>query len=134
MWASAAEASRSSPAPAIRQALLRPRIDHNWIHDFTGARHAGAHEAIQIGQCLAHTDCSVQALVENNLIEGIDQVHSVISVKSSDNVIRNNTVLGSAGGIVNRHGERNLYEANWIEGARGCGSVTRTTVIGNKIK
>lgn len=122
------------PSPGNPEALLRPRIDHNWIHDFTGTRNVGTHSAIQIGQCLAHTDCSVQAIVEHNLIEGIDQVHSVISVKSSDNVIRANTVLDSAGGIVNRHGERNLYEANWIEGARGMWiRDADNQVIGNTI-
>jgi hypothetical protein len=122
------------PNPGKSQTLQRPRIDHNWIHDFTGIRHQGTHEAIQIGQCRAHSDCSVQALVENNLIEGIDQVHSVISVKSSDNVIRANTILDSAGGVVNRHGERNTYEANWIEGARGMWIRDEDNlVIGNKL-
>ena len=37
--------------------LLRPKIDHNWIHSFSGSRNDGdAHEAIQVGQTLTHTD------------------------------------------------------------------------------
>jgi hypothetical protein len=123
------------PIPGKSEALQRPRIDHNWLHDFVGQRASiGTHAPIQIGQCLAQTDCSVQALVEYNLIERVDQAHSIISVKSSDNVIRANTVLDSAGGIVNRHGERNLYEANWIEGSRGMWIRDEdNTAIGNKI-
>jgi hypothetical protein len=124
------------PSTANPQALLQPRIDHNWLHDFAGTRHdLESHAAIQVGQTLTHSDIAIGAIVEANLMERIYQCHSVISVKSSDNVIRNNTLLGSAGGIVNRHGERNLYEANWIEGARGMWIRDEDNVlIGNKIK
>ena len=115
--------------------LLRPKIDHNWIHSFSGSRTDGdAHEAIQLGQTLTHTDVPLGAVVEANLIEDVDQVHSVISVKSSGNVIRGNTLLDCSGGLVMRHGERNLIEANWVERSRGIWIRDQdNTVAGNRV-
>ncbi|MDK0523720.1 polysaccharide lyase 6 family protein [Streptomyces sp. ML-6] len=56
------------------------------------------------------------AVVEYNLFERADGDPEAISVKSSDNTIRYNTIRDSHGGIVLRHGNRNRVEGNYLIG------------------
>lgn len=107
------------PDPRNPEALQRPRIDHNYIRDFVGERNGESYAGIKVGETLTHSDISVKAIVEYNLVSNLDLVHSAVSIKSSDNVIRYNTLLDSKGGIVNRHGERNRLEGNWVENSLG---------------
>ena len=82
------------PDPARPDALLRPRIDHHWLHDWAGEPGANVHEPIQIGQTLAHTDIPVGAIVERNLLERVSVDSEAISIKCSDNIVRGNTLTG----------------------------------------
>ncbi len=54
------------------------------------------------------------AIVEFNLFERANGDPEAISVKSSGNVIRHNTIRDSLGGIVLRHGNANRVEGNFI--------------------
>ncbi|MFI5806100.1 chondroitinase-B domain-containing protein [Streptomyces sp. NPDC051561] len=55
-----------------------------------------------------------KAKVEYNLFERCDGDPEAISVKSSANTVRYNTVRDSLGGIVLRHGNRNRVEGNYL--------------------
>ena len=49
-------------------------------------------------------------------------------------MIRFNTLLDSAAGLVNRHGEGNQFVANWLENSRGMTFLDRGgQAIGNKL-
>jgi poly(beta-D-mannuronate) lyase len=54
------------------------------------------------------------AIVEQNLFERANGDPEAISVKSSANTIRDNTIRNSVGGIVLRHGNRSRVEGNFI--------------------
>lgn len=54
------------------------------------------------------------AVVEFNLFEHADGDPEAISVKSSGNTIRHNTIRDSLGGIVLRHGNHNRVEGNYL--------------------
>lgn len=96
-----------------------PLIDHNWLHDFPGRQGENVHEGIQIGQTWNHSDIPVRAVVEHNLLERVSIDDEAISIKSSENIIRFNTLLECRGDLSNRHGERNQYVANWLERSLG---------------
>src|SRR5206468_12735705 len=61
---------------------------------------------------------SARALVEFNLFERCNGDSETISIKSSDDVIRYNTLRNSNGSIVLRHGNRNRVEGNVMLGGR----------------
>ncbi|MFJ4877167.1 polysaccharide lyase 6 family protein [Streptomyces sp. NPDC088745] len=58
------------------------------------------------------------AVVEYNLFERCDGDPEAISVKSSGNTVRHNTVRDSLGGIVLRHGNRNRVDGNYLIGGK----------------
>nr|WP_308367836.1 polysaccharide lyase 6 family protein [Streptomyces sp. ISL-36] len=64
------------------------------------------------GRALSGAD----ALVEYNLFERCDGDPETISVKSSDNTVRYNTIRDSRGGIVLRHGNRSTVDGNYLLG------------------
>ena len=55
--------------------------------------------------------------IENNLFQNADgEGIEIISLKSSRNLVRNNTVLASCGGFVSRRGGYNIFNSNIILG------------------
>ncbi|GAA3100222.1 chondroitinase-B domain-containing protein [Streptosporangium carneum] len=88
------------------------RRNHFYDHRWTG----NGGEAIRLGygekgQVPAH------AVVEYNLFEKAEGDDETISVKSSDNVIRGNTILGGRrGSLTLRAGDRHTVEGNFIVG------------------
>jgi len=68
-------------------------------------------EIIRIGDSYTSL-LSSQTIVENNFFEHCDGEVEIISVKSCDNVLRNNYFHESAGALVLRHGNRNIVENN----------------------
>ncbi|MFE1953781.1 polysaccharide lyase 6 family protein [Streptomyces sp. NPDC059524] len=96
----------------------RVHIHHNHFSDHTfGGSNGG--EPIRLGVS-PRALSSAHALVEHNLFERCDGDPEAISVKSSDNVIRHNTIRDSLGGIVLRHGNRNRVDANHlVDGTEG---------------
>ncbi|GAT74186.1 polysaccharide lyase 6 family protein [Microbacterium hydrocarbonoxydans] len=93
-------------------------IHHNYFSDHTFPGDNGG-EPIRLGVS-PRALSSAYAVIEYNLFERTNGDPEAISVKSSDNVIRYNTIRDSGGGIVLRHGNRTRVEANHIiRGERG---------------
>src|SRR5687767_10955912 len=79
------------------------RIDHNHFADRPRGN-ANGWETIRIGLSGIQTR-SAKATVEDNLFERTDGELEIISNKTSDNVIRNNTFRGANGTLTLRHGK-----------------------------
>lgn len=86
------------------------QIDHNYFgpRDVYGSNGA---ETMRIGTS-QQSYLSSRTVVEDNLFERCNGEVEVISVKSSDNIIRHNTLLECEGVVALRHGRRNLVEQN----------------------
>ncbi|TYK64497.1 chondroitinase-B domain-containing protein, partial [Colwellia echini] len=97
-------------------------IDYNYFSDRApawGRGYAGSsdneYEGIRIGLSTTHSAPSYTT-VENNYFERIQGEAEIISNKSANNIIRNNTVRDSNGSIVSRHGEGANISNNFIFG------------------
>lgn len=80
-----------------------------------GPRAVNEQESIRIGW----SEMSLSngyTLVEQNLFEDCDGDPEIISVKSCNNIIRNNTFRSSYGTLSLRHGNNNLVEGNYFFG------------------
>ncbi|WP_086667560.1 polysaccharide lyase 6 family protein [Lentzea kentuckyensis] len=90
----------------------RTWIHHNYFynHQFSGANGG---ESIRLGYSHKQSK-SANAIVEHNLFEKADGDSEAISVKSSDNTVRYNTIRNSKGYIVLRHGNRTTVEGNLL--------------------
>jgi hypothetical protein len=100
------------PAKAMAQ---RVHVHHNYFfnHRFTGSNGG---ESIRLGLS-DHQSYPAHALLEYNLFEKADGDSEAISVKSSDNVVRYNTIRDSTGYLVLRHGNRSVVEGNLLFGS-----------------
>ncbi|HCT76756.1 MAG TPA: lyase [Micromonosporaceae bacterium] len=96
--------------PGANDMAQRTWIHHNYFfnHTFSGANGG---ESIRLGYSYRNLS-SAFATVEYNLFVQANGDSEAISVKSSDNVIRYNTLRNSEGWIVLRHGNRNRVEGN----------------------
>ena len=89
------------------------RIDHNHFRS-VGQRHGeNGLETIRLGWSKMY-DRRAFATVEENLFEDCDGDAEVVSVKSSDNMLRNNTFVNCQGSLVLRHGDRSTVEGNFF--------------------
>ncbi|TDD29793.1 lyase precursor [Kribbella turkmenica] len=88
------------------------RISRNHFSDHTFAGDNGG-EPIRLGLS-GRSLSDAGAIVEYNLFERVDGDPEAISVKSSGNTIRYNTIRDSLGGIVLRHGNRSRVEGNHL--------------------
>ncbi|GLZ34037.1 lyase [Lentzea sp. NBRC 105346] len=88
----------------------RSWIHHNFFynHQFKGSNGG---ESIRLGYSHKQSK-SANAIVELNLFEKADGDSEAISIKSSDNIVRYNTIRDSRGFIVLRHGNRSVVEGN----------------------
>ncbi|MBU2881712.1 VCBS domain-containing protein [Psychrosphaera sp. B3R10] len=100
----------------------RAQIDYNYFGDRPpafGRGYAGSsdneYEGVRLGLSTTHSAPSFSTL-ENNYFERIQGEAEVISNKSADNTIRNNTIRDSNGSIVNRHGARATISNNFVFG------------------
>lgn len=91
---------------------LRVRIDRNYFHHQTFAGANGG-EAIRFGDS-NRQNIDAFGIIENNLFEGNTGDVEVISVKSSSNQIRYNTLRDNVGSIVLRHGDDSTVEGNFL--------------------
>lgn len=99
------------------------RIDHNYfgkrpVYGSNGAetfRAGTSHQAYS----------SSNTIIEDNIFEECNGEVEVVSIKSSDNIIRRNTFIQSEGVLALRHGDRNeVYENLFIgNGKRNTGGV-----------
>ncbi|GGU75446.1 polysaccharide lyase 6 family protein [Lentzea flava] len=90
----------------------RTWIHHNYFynHQFSGSNGG---ESIRLGYSHKQSK-SANAIIEYNLFEKADGDSEAISVKSSDNTVRYNTIRNSRGYIVLRHGNRTTVEGNLL--------------------
>jgi poly(beta-D-mannuronate) lyase len=103
----------SSTVMAKRTYILR-----NYFRDHSYSGSNGG-EPIRLGVSSRALDLA-DATVEYNLFERANGDPEGISVKSSGNTIRYNTLRSSTGGIVLRHGNENRVESNYLlSGANG---------------
>jgi hypothetical protein len=96
------------------------RVDHNHFHDVHYSTGNGW-EIIRAGLS-QWTFASAHNIIEQNLFTATGSDPEVISVKSSDNVVRYNTMRGSAGDFTLRHGNRTIVYGNYILGGGVTGS------------
>ena len=80
-----------------------------------GPRAVNEQESIRIGWSEMSLS-NGHTLVEQNLFEDCDGDPEIISVKSCNNIIRNNTFRSSYGTLSLRHGNNNLVEGNYFFG------------------
>jgi poly(beta-D-mannuronate) lyase len=110
--------------PGESEMAQRIWVHHNYFADHTFAGSNGG-EALRIGVS-ARQHAAAHALVEDNLFERVNGDQEAISVKTSDNVIRRNTIRDSKGTITLRHGSNNIVEGNLL-----IGGTTGIRVFGN---
>lgn len=86
------------------------RIHHNY---FGYRRPLGSNggETIRIGTSHVCKNNS-QTQVDNNFFEQCSGEVEIISIKSCENIVRNNTFFECEGSVVLRHGDRNIVEDN----------------------
>jgi len=90
------------------------RIDHNYFRN-NSPRAKNEKESIRIGWSQMSMSSGF-TIVEHNLFEDCDGDPEIVSVKSSDNIIRHNTFRKSYGTLSLRHGNRNRVEGNYFFG------------------
>ncbi|WP_433187824.1 polysaccharide lyase 6 family protein [Actinoallomurus sp. CA-150999] len=89
-------------------------IHHNYFYDHSYSGSNGG-ESIRLGLS-SRQHAAAHATVEYNLFEKANGDSEAISVKSSDNIVRYNTLRNSRGQICLRHGSWTLVEGNIILG------------------
>lgn len=108
------------------------RIDHNYFGERPVYGSNGA-ETIRVGTS-QQAYSSSRTVIENNLFERCSGEVEVVSIKSSDNIIRNNTLLECEGVVALRHGDRNTVNNNLFigNGLRNTGGI-RVVNAGHQI-
>jgi hypothetical protein len=96
------------------QIVQYTRIDHNYFHDVTYGGGNGW-ELIRAGLS-SWTFSKAFTVIERNLFVHADSDPETISVKSSDNIIRYNTMRATNGQFTLRHGNRTQVYGNYILG------------------
>ncbi len=91
------------------------RVDHNHFRDVIYANRENGHETIRTGgNDLGAAGKSSFTIIEDNLLERCRGEDECMSLKSSDNIVRRNTLLDCRGAICMRLGNRNVAEGNVI--------------------
>lgn len=103
------------------------RVDHNHFRDVVYANRDNGHETIRTGgNDLGASGRSSFTIIEENLLERCSGENECMSLKSSDNIVRRNTLLNCRGAICMRLGNRNVAEGNIImatEAGPGYGGI-----------
>ncbi|WP_378178054.1 chondroitinase-B domain-containing protein [Aquimarina sp. SS2-1] len=109
------------------------RIDHNYFGYRPNLGSNGG-ETLRVGVSTYSLSPS-RTLIEYNYFEQCDGEVEIVSLKSSDNIVRNNVFYESVGVLALRHGNRNLIENNFFIGNNkpGTGGV-RVINAGHTIK
>jgi len=90
------------------------KIDHNYFGHKPVFGSNGA-ETIRVGTATQSLKSS-NTIIEKNYFERCNGEVEIISIKSSDNIIRENTFFESQGVLALRHGDRNIAEFNYFDG------------------
>ncbi len=87
------------------------QVDHNYFYRHLYPLEGG--EAVRYGNG-GRAPWGAHGVFEYNLFEECNGDPEALSIKSSESVYRYNTIRHSHGGIVLRHGDRNVVEGNFI--------------------
>jgi poly(beta-D-mannuronate) lyase len=99
------------------------RIDHNYLHDVSAGGGNGR-ETIRLGCCGATFDYhDTGNVVEHNLLVNCSGEAEIISIKSSANTVRYNTIRNSSGNLSLRAGRHNTIYGNWVFGTGNQGGI-----------
>ncbi|HKN51364.1 MAG TPA: polysaccharide lyase 6 family protein [Amycolatopsis sp.] len=100
--------------PGAHDMAQRVHVHHNYFfnHQFHGANGG---ESIRFGLS-GRQHAVANGLIEDNLFDKADGDSEAISVKSTSNVVRYNTIVNSHGTISLRHGWNSLVEGNILIG------------------
>lgn len=102
------------------------QVDHNHFRDIPYANQNG-HETIRTGgNDLGAADKGSFTVIEYNLLERCSGEDEIMSLKSSDNIVRHNTLINCRGAICLRLGNRTVVEGNHItatENSPGFGGI-----------
>lgn len=111
------------PSGGKKQVSQYNRIDHNHFRNM-GPRAKNGLEVIRIGDSGMSMSSGFN-VVEMNLFENCDGDPEVVSVKSCDNIVRNNTFRDCMGALCLRHGNRNVAHGNFFfqAGKKPCGGI-----------
>lgn len=98
-------------------------IDHNYFFS-NGPRAENDKESIRVGDSTVSRSSGF-TVIEHNLFVECDGDPEIISLKTSDNIVRYNTFRRSKGGLTARQGNRSLMYGNFFlgEGVDGTGGV-----------
>lgn len=110
------------------------RIDHNYLHDYVIDQKSNSPEAIQIGSSNEITHLNLATIIERNLIERVRIRGELLSLKTSGNVVRENTFIDAGSSVQARHGTGNTFLNNTLIHAsvlRAYGD--RHRLIGNRL-
>jgi hypothetical protein len=94
----------------------RVRVHHNYFYNHTFSGSNGG-ESIRFGNSSRQHGVA-DGVIEYNLFERANGDSEAISVKSTSNIVRFNTIRNSSGSIVLRHGHRTVVDGNVILGGR----------------
>lgn len=108
------------------------RIDHNLFANRHLFGSNGA-ETIRVGAS-QHAYTSSQVVIEDNVFDHCNGEVEVVSIKSSDNIVRRNLFWECQGVLALRHGDRNVAEGNVFmgNGVKHTGGV-RVVNAGHKV-
>jgi hypothetical protein len=100
--------------PGSKDMAQRVHVHHNYFynHQFKGDNGG---ESIRFGLS-GRQHAVANGLIEDNLFNKADGDSEAISVKSSNNVVRHNTIINSRGTLSLRHGWNTLVEGNILIG------------------
>ncbi len=90
------------------------RIDHNYFGPRPRLGSNGG-ETIRVGTS-TYSLTSSRTIIEENYFYRCNGEVEIVSIKSCDNIIRRNLFVECEGGLVLRHGNRNLIEGNFFLG------------------
>jgi poly(beta-D-mannuronate) lyase len=108
------------------------RIDRNYFHDVSAGGGNGR-ETIRLGCCGATFDYhDTGNVVEHNLLVNCSGEAEIVSIKSSKNTVRWNTIRASSGNLTLRAGRNNSIYGNYIFGDGRQGGI-RMYEDGHKI-
>ncbi|MGE9292266.1 MAG: polysaccharide lyase 6 family protein, partial [Puniceicoccales bacterium] len=98
------------------------RIHHNYFANVSPGETNNGFETIQVHQGTVGALGSSHTVIEKNVFEACNGEAEMISIKCSDNVIRDNLIIACRGSIVLRKGTGNLVEGNVFLGDHGKGT------------
>ncbi|ANQ49917.2 alginate lyase [Flammeovirga sp. MY04] len=91
---------------------------HHIHHNYFGKRPklgSNGGETLRVGVS-TYCEESSETLIENNYFDHVSGEVEIVSIKSSDNIIRGNIFEASEGVLALRHGDRNIVENNYFFG------------------